>query len=50
MKSDINQEDREKVVIDKYLRGDISLENLKSMLEVIRPKQLKRDSEFTGYA
>ena len=35
--------------IDKYLKGEISIENLKLMLEVMRPKELKQDSELTGY-
>jgi len=49
-KSDLNDNDRSRAVFDKYLRGEITSSELHNYLELIRPKQLKRDSEFTGYA
>ncbi|DAC72103.1 MAG TPA: hypothetical protein DSN98_06860 [Thermoplasmata archaeon] len=49
-KSDLNDEDRMKVVFDKYVRGEITNTELQALLEMIRPKQLKHRGEFSGYA
>jgi site-specific recombinase XerD len=50
VKKDITNEDREKAVVDRYLRGDISIDEMGRLLEVMRPKQLKPRTEFTGYS
>jgi site-specific recombinase XerD len=49
-KPDLNDEDRMKVVFDKYARGEITGTELQALLEMIRPKQLKHRGEFSGYA
>lgn len=49
-KPDLNDEDRLKVVFDKYVRGEIIGIELQALLEMIRPKQLKPSSEFPGYS
>ena len=36
-------------IIDKYLRGEISNNEMSRILDAIRPKQLNHKSEFTGY-
>ena len=37
-------------IVDRYLRGELSHVEMGHLLEVIRPKQLNYESEFTGYA
>lgn len=49
-KDQLNNDDRAKVVFDKYLRNEITINELRYFLEVNRPKQLNPKSEFTGYA
>jgi len=49
-KPDLNDEDRMRVVFDKYVRGEITDTELQALLEMIRPKQLKHRGEFSGYA
>ena len=49
-KVNLEDKDREKVVFDKYANGEITVEEAISLLEVIRPKQLKPRTEFTGYS
>jgi hypothetical protein len=48
-KQEITDIEREKAVIDRFLHGEITIEEMSRMLEVIRPKQLKPSSEFPGY-
>ncbi len=48
-KKDLTKKDRVNAVIDKYLRGEISNNEMSRILEAIRPKQLNHQSEFTGY-
>jgi len=48
-KPEINDEDRQKVVIDKYLRGELTQNQFVSVLDSLQPKQLKQETEFTGY-
>ena len=50
VKPEINNEDRIKTVFDRYIKGDITINELHSLLEAIRPKELKRDPELTRYA
>jgi site-specific recombinase XerD len=50
VKKEITTEDREKAVTDKYLRGEITMDEMVRLLEVMRPKQLKPSSEFPGYS
>lgn len=49
-KTELNDDDRARVMFDKYIKGEITPSELRNYLEVIRPKELKPDSEFTGYA
>jgi len=49
-KDQLTTEDRERGVFDKYLKGDITLNELRHFLGVTRPKELKLDPELTGYA
>ncbi len=49
-KPDLNDEERMRVVIDKYVHGEITNTELQALLEMIRPKQLKHRGEFSGYA
>ena len=50
VKSDMTNEERAKVVFDKYLRGEISINEMNKMLEIMRPKDINPKSELTGYA
>jgi len=45
-KNDLNDDDRAKVIFDKYLKGEMTPTELRNYLEVIRPKQLKPGTEF----
>ncbi|MBU0497851.1 MAG: tyrosine-type recombinase/integrase [Candidatus Thermoplasmatota archaeon] len=49
IKSNMTNEERAKAVFDKYLRGEISINEMNKMLEVMRPKELNSNSDFTGY-
>ena len=50
VKQEITNMEREKAIVDRYLRGEISIDEMGRLLEVIRPKQLKPRTEFTGYS
>ena len=50
VKSDLTDEDRARTLFDKYLRGELSLNEMNALLEVTQPKQLKPKIGFTGYA
>jgi hypothetical protein len=41
--------DRVKAAVDKYLGGEILMNEMNEILVVMRPKQLNYESEFTGY-
>lgn len=47
-KDQLTNEERAKAVLDKYLKGEVTLNELHHFLGVTRPKELKPDSEFTG--
>lgn len=49
-KSDLDDNDRSRVMFDKYLKGEITSSELRNYLEFMRPKKLKQGSELTGYA
>jgi len=49
IKNELTKKDRVEAVIDKYLRGELSNNEMSQILEAIRPKQLNHKSEFTGY-
>lgn len=46
----LGNEDRIKASVDKYLKGEITEDTLKTLLDVVKPKQLKPEGEFSGYA
>jgi Trp operon repressor len=46
---DMTDLEREKAIIERFLHGEITVEEMSKMLEVIRPKQLKPHTELTGY-
>jgi len=48
-KSELTDEDRKKAVIDRYVKGEITSNELHSLLDLIKPKQLKHDSDLRGY-
>jgi len=48
-KSDLTTEEKAKVVFDKYLRGELTLNELQDILQIIQPKSLKVRIEFLGY-
>jgi len=48
-KTDIEDKDRVKTIVDKYLRGELTTNEMNQLLEVIRPKELNHKSELTGY-
>ena len=50
VKRGITDEDRAKALIDKYLHGGLSIDEISKLLAVMQPKQLKPKTEFTGYA
>jgi len=50
VKSDMTNEERAKGIFDKYLRGEISINEMNKILEVMRPKDINPNSELTGYA
>jgi len=49
-KSVLEDKDREKAVFDKYIKGEITVQEAITLLDVMRPKQLKPSSEFPGYS
>ena len=44
----ITYEDRSRAMFDKYLKGEITINELRQFLEFTRPKQLNPKSELTG--
>jgi hypothetical protein len=44
---DLDKEDRKKVVCDKYLKEEISIDEMYHLLEITEPKQLKPITKFT---
>lgn len=50
VKSNLTNEERAKAVFDKYLRGEISINEMNKILEVMKPKDINPNSELTGYA
>jgi hypothetical protein len=49
-KTILEDKDREKAVFDKYIKGEITVQEAITLLDVMRPKQLKPRTEFTGYS
>lgn len=49
IKSEMIAEDRAKAVFDKYLWGEITMSEPNKLLEVMQPKDINPNSEFTGY-
>jgi len=47
-KQDLDNKDRVKAVVDKFFRGELTDNELTTLLRVIQPKELKQDNEFTG--
>jgi integrase len=45
----LDDEDRIKASVDKYFKGEITKDELQTLLDVLRPKQLKPEGEFSGY-
>ena len=48
VKQDLNNKNRIKAVVDKFLHGELADNELTTLLRVIQPKELKQDNEFTG--
>jgi integrase len=48
-KEKLDDDDRIKVTIDNYIKGEITNIELQTILDVLRPKQLKSDGELRGY-
>jgi integrase/recombinase XerD len=48
-KPTLNKEERMVSVIDKFIHGEITNIEMNRLLEFMRPKELKNDSEITGY-
>ncbi|MCX6671305.1 MAG: tyrosine-type recombinase/integrase [Euryarchaeota archaeon] len=46
----LDDEDRIKASVDKYFKGEITKDELQTLLDVVKPKQLKPRTEFTGYS
>jgi len=49
-KNNLDDEDRIRASVDKYLKGEITQHELQMLLDVVKPKQLKPEGEFSGYA
>ena len=49
VKSSMTTKEWAKAVFDKYLLGEISMNEMNEILEATRPKQLNYESEFMGY-
>ena len=47
-KQDLDNKDSVKAVVDRFLRGELTDNELTTLLRVIQPKELKQDNEFTG--
>lgn len=50
IKPELNDDNRIKAVFERYLKGEITTNELHNLLMVMKPKQLKTDSEFNRYA
>ena len=48
-KGNLDDEDRIRASVDKYHKGEITKDELLSLLDVLRPKQLKYEGELRGY-
>ncbi len=48
-KDQLNDEDRIRASVDKYFKGEITKDELQTLLDVVKPKQLKPEGEFSGY-
>ena len=48
-KTDLTDKDKVKLIVDKYLLGELTPHDMNQLLEVIRPKQLNHKSELSGY-
>jgi len=48
-KDDLNNDDRIKATVDKYIKGEITKFEMQTILDVLRPKQLKNEGELRGY-
>lgn len=48
-KPNLTEEDRQRAIIDKFIRGELTPDQLTSVLEHFRPKQLKPESGITIY-
>ena len=48
-KTDLTDKERVKTIVDKYLQGELTTNEMNQLLEVIRPKQLNHKSELSGY-
>jgi len=46
----LDNEDRIRASVDKYYKGEITKDELQTLLDVSKPKQLKPEGEFSGYA
>jgi hypothetical protein len=46
----LDDDDRIRASVDKYHKGEITKTELITLLDVLRPKQLKPTSEFPGYS
>jgi hypothetical protein len=49
-KAILEDKDREKIIFEKYVKGEITIQEAITLLDVIRPKQLKPSSKFPGYS
>lgn len=50
VKDNLTDEDRHRAILDKYLKGELSINEFATSLRDMRPKELKHHSEFTGYS
>jgi len=48
-KENLNDDERVKATVDKYTKGDITKDELLTILDALRPKQLKYEGELRGY-
>jgi integrase/recombinase XerC len=48
-KDNLDDEDRIRATVDKYHKGEITKDELLTLLDVLRPKQLKYEGELRGY-
>jgi integrase len=48
-KENLDDKDRIRASVDKYFKGEITKDELQTLLDVAKPKQLKPEGEFSGY-